>query len=90
MANKATLKQNQLANRLTKAGNDLDGIMKDLQRDCKPYYKIVDLVRELDDIAHEADKQTKDLARVNAARKKAASEIRALKTEIEAKLKNVV
>ena len=90
MANKATLKQNQLANRLTKAGNDLDGIMKDLQRDRKPYYKIVDLVRELDDIAHEADKQTKDLARVNAARKKAASEIRALKTEIEAKLKNVV
>ena len=97
MANKATLKQNQLANRLTKAGNDLDGIMKDLQRDCKPYYKIVDLVRELDDISHEADKQTKDLARVNAARKKAATELRALQTEIKEgiamakeKMKNVV
>ena len=44
---------NQLATRITWASQDLDTIMKDLQRDCKPYYKIVDLVRELADISHE-------------------------------------
>lgn len=78
---------NQLDKRITWASQDLDTIMKDLQRDCKPYYKIVDLVRELADISHEVKKLTKDNARIVKAKQKAAAEIRALKAEIEAKLK---
>ena len=78
---------NQLNNRIKWASQDLDTIMKDLQRDCKPYYKIVDLVRELEDISHEVKKLTKDNARIVKAKQKAAAEIRALKAEIEAKLK---
>ena len=64
---------NQLDKRITWASQDLDTIMKDLQRDCKPYYKIVDLVRELQDISHDVKELTKDNARVNAARKREAT-----------------
>jgi len=56
--------------------------MKDLQRDCKPYYKIVDLVRELEDISHEVKKLTKDNARIVKTKQKAAAELRALKAKI--------
>lgn len=86
MSNNATLKQNQLGNRLKKASNDLDKIMKDLQRDCKPYWKFTELVMELNDIAHEADVQTKDLARVIKAKNRAAKEVRALNEEVIANL----
>ena len=81
---------NRLDKRITWASQDLDTIMKDLQRDCKPYYKIVDLVRELADISHEVKKLTKDNARIMKTTQKAAAELRALQAEIKEKLKNVV
>jgi len=81
---------NQLDKRITWASQDLDTIMKDLQRDCKPYYKIVDLVRELADISHEVKKLTKDNARIVKLNKTAAANIRALQAEMKEKLKNVV
>jgi len=59
--------------------------MKDLQRDCKPYWKFTELVMELNDIAHESDVQMKDYSRVLKAKQKALSEIRALKEKIEKK-----
>lgn len=74
---------NQLDKRITWASQDLDTIMKDLQRDCKPYYKIVDLVRELADISHGVKELTKDNARIVKAKQKAAADIRTLKAEIE-------
>jgi len=70
---------NQLNNRVLWASQSLDTIMKDLQRDCKPYYKIVDLVRELADISHDVKELTKDNARIVKARQKALAEIRNLK-----------
>jgi len=90
MSNHETLKQNQLGNRLKKASNDLDKIMKDLQRDCKPYWKFTELVMELNDIAHEADVQMKDHSRVLKSKQKALSEIRALKEKIEKKANDVL
>ena len=82
MTRKQPPKQDQLGKRLQNASDDLDKIMKDLQRDCKPYWKFTDLVMELNDIAHQADVQTKDLARVMKAKDKAAKEIRALNEEV--------
>ena len=64
--------------------------MKDLQRDCKPYYKIVDLVRELEDISHDVKELIKDNARIVKAKQKAAAELRSLEAEIKENLKNVV
>jgi len=81
---------NQLDKRITWASQDLDTIMKDLQRDCKPYYKIVDLVRELTDISHDVKELTKDNARIVKANQKATAGIRALQAEMKEKLKNVV
>ena len=56
--------------------------MKDLQRDCKPYYKIVDLVRELEDISHEAKELTKDNKRLFNLLEKKRAELKFLKAEI--------
>ena len=81
---------NQLDKRITWASQDLDTIMKDMQRDCKTYYKIVDLVRELADISHEVKKLTKDNARIVKLNKTVAANIRALQAEMKEKLKNVV
>jgi len=81
---------NRLDKRITWASQDLDTIMKDLQRDCKPYYKIVDLVRELQDISHDVKELTKDNARIVKAKQKATAGIRALQAEMKEKLKNVV
>jgi len=83
MSNNATLKQNHLESRLTRASKDLHQIMKDLQRDCKPYYKFSELERELLDIAHEAGKLTADHSR-------ALTRVRALKKKIDKKIKEVV
>ena len=80
---------NELDNRIKWASQDLDAIMKDLQRDCKPYYKIVDLVRELVGIAHDVKELTKDNARILKAKQKALSEIGALKEKIDKKAKEV-
>ena len=81
---------NQLNKRITWASQDLDTIMKDLQRDCKPYYKIVDLVRELEDISHDVKELIKDNARIVKAKQKAGAELRSLEAEIKENLKNVV
>tara|TARA_Y100000310_G_C20368110_1_gene662205 strand:- start:245 stop:508 length:264 start_codon:yes stop_codon:yes gene_type:complete len=70
LGNKATLNQNQLGSRLTKASNDLDKIMRDLQRDCKPYWKFTELVTELIDISYCAEQTKKNHKRVLAARDK--------------------
>jgi len=70
MSNNETLNQNQLGNRLKKASNDLDKIMRDLQRDCKPYWKFTELVTELIDISYCADQTKKNHKRVLAARDK--------------------
>jgi len=67
MSNKETLNQNQLGNRLKKASNDLDKIMRDLQRDSKPYWKFTELVTELIDISYCADQTKKNNKRVVAA-----------------------
>jgi len=78
--NLETLKQNQrdghLATRVKTASKDLHQIMKDLQRDCKPYWKFSELERELLDIAHEAGKLTADLAREVRSRKTVAKKVR--------------
>jgi len=79
MSNIATLKQNHLESRITRASKDLHQIMKDLQRDCKPYYKFSELERELLDIAHEAGKLTADHSRT-------LTQVRALKTKITKKM----
>ena len=83
MSNNATLKQNHLENRITRASKDLHQIMKDLQRDCKPYYKFSELERELLDIAYEAGKLTADhsraLSRVRALKKKVDNKVLSLK-----------
>jgi hypothetical protein len=86
MSNNATLKQNHLEGRITRASKDLHQIMKDLQRDCKPYYKFSELERELLDIAHEAGKLTADhsrtLSRVRALKKKVDNRIIALEATL--------
>ena len=80
--------KNGLCNRIMWASQDLDIIMKDLQRDCKPYYKIIDLVRELEDISHEAKELTKDNTRLFNLLEKTRAEIRAVQAEVKEKLKN--
>jgi len=78
--NLETLKQNQrdghLATRVKTASKDLQIILRDLQRDCKPYWKFSELERELLDIAHEAGKLTADLAREVRSRKAVAKKVR--------------
>ena len=74
--------KNELNNRIMWASQDLDIIMKDLQRDCKPYYKIIDLVRELEDISHEAKELTKDNTRLFNLLEKTRAELKFLKAEI--------
>jgi len=80
MSNLETLKQNQrdghLATRIKTASKDLHQIMKDLQRDCKPYWKFSELERELLDIAHEAGKLTTNHTRELNARRKAQNQLK--------------
>ena len=76
MSNNTTLKQNQLEGRIARASKDLHHIMKDLQRDCKPFWKFSELERELLDIAHAAGKLTKDHSRELNARRKAQNQLK--------------
>lgn len=64
------MKQNQLDSRLRKASNDLDKIMKDLQRDCKPYWKFTELTVVLIEISYDYEQEKKNHKRVLAARDK--------------------
>ena len=86
MSNNATLRQNQLEGRIARASKDLHQIMKDLQRDCKPYWKFSELERELLDIAHEAGKLTADHSRELNGRRRALNQVKALKEKINKKV----
>jgi hypothetical protein len=85
MSNNSTLKQNQLEGRITRASQDLHKIMRDLQRDCKPYWKFSELERELLDIAHEAGKLTADHSRELNGRRRALTQVKNLKEKIDKK-----
>jgi len=89
MSNNATLKQNQLEGRIARASKDLHKIMKDLQRDCRPYWKFSELERELLDIAHEAGKLTADHSRELNARRRALTQIKNLKEKIAGKIEEL-
>jgi len=75
-----------LDRRIKSASTDLHIIMKDLQRDCKPYWKFSELERELLDIAHQAGKLTADHSRELNARRRARGEINKLKEKINKKI----
>ena len=83
MSNKATLKQNQIEGRIARASKDLHHIMKDLQRDCKPYWKFSELERELLDIAHAAGKLAADHSRELNARRRALTQLKKLKEQVD-------
>ena len=87
MSNHTTLKQNQLEGRIARASKDLHHIMKDLQRDCKPYWKFSELERELLDIAHAAGKLTADHSRELNARRRGLKKITELRHLIDNKIK---
>jgi len=89
MSNNATLKQNQLEGRITRASKDLHIILRDLQRDCKPYWKFSELERELLDIAHEAGKLTQDHSRELNARRKLKREILKVKAKVDERIKEL-
>jgi len=86
LSNNATLKQNQLEGRITRASKDLHIILRDLQRDCKPYWKFSELERELLDIAHEAGRLTADHSRELNGRRRALNQVKALKEKINKKV----
>jgi len=90
MSNNTTLKQNQLEGRIARASKDLHHIMKDLQRDCKPYWKFSELERELLDIAHAAGKLTADHSRELNARRRALNQVKKLKENIDKKIEEAV
>jgi len=93
MGNLETLKQNQrdghLATRIKTASKDLHQIMKDLQRDCKPYWKFSELERELLDIAHEAGKLTADHRREVRNRQVIAKEVRKVAEQAKKNMKEL-
>jgi len=93
LSNLETLKQNQrdghLATRIKTASKDLQIILRDLQRDCKPYWKFSELERELLDIAHEAGKLTADHLREVNARKKLKRDILKLKAKVDEQIKEL-
>ena len=93
MSNLETLKQNQrdghLATRIKTASKDLHIILRDLQRDCKPYWKFSELERELLDIAHAAGKLTADHSRELNARRRALTQVKKLKEQIAGKVKEL-
>ena len=93
MSNLETLKQNQrdghLATRIKTASKDLHIILRDLQRDCKPYWKFSELERELLDIAHEAGRLTADHSRELNGRRRALNQVKALKEKISKKVEEL-
>ncbi len=78
-----------LDRRIKSASTDLHIIMKDLQRDCKPYWKFSELERELLDIAHEAGKLTADHAREVKNRKIIAAEVRKVAAQAKKNMKEL-
>jgi len=72
--------------RIKTASMDLHIIMKDLQRDCKPYWKFSELERELLDIADAVKQLGANHRREITVRRKLAAELK----EIAADLKNQI
>jgi len=83
MGKHEVLRQTPLEGRIKSASKDLHQIMKDLQRDCKPYWKFSELERELLDIAHQAGKLTADHSRELNSRRRALRQVKKLKEEVD-------
>jgi len=75
--------------RIKTASTDLHIIMKDLQRDCKPYWKFSELERELLDIAHAVKQLGADHRREIAARRKLKQEILKIKAKVDERIKEL-
>jgi septal ring factor EnvC (AmiA/AmiB activator) len=84
--NKRPAKPTTLERRLQTASKDLHQIMKDLQRDCKPYWKFSELEQELRDIAHEAGKLTVDLDRAVKDKQNVLARIKRLANKVNKKV----
>ena len=69
--------------RIKTASTDLHQIMKDLQRDCKPYWKFSELERELLDIADIVKRLGADHRREIASRRKLNQEILKIKAKVD-------
>jgi len=82
-------RQTTLERRIQTASKDLHIIMKDLQRDCKPYWKFSELERELLDIAYQARKLTADHAREVKNRKVIAAEVRKVAEQAKKNMKEL-
>ncbi len=78
-------RETPLERRIQTASKELHQIMKDLQRDCKPYWKFSELERELLDIGYQASKLSADHKRELNARRRARGEINKLKEQIAGK-----
>jgi len=75
--------------RIKTASKDLHIIMKDLQRDCKPYWKFSELERELLDIADAVKKLGADHAREVKNRKIVAAEVRKVAEQAKKNMKEL-
>jgi len=75
--------------RIKTASTDLHIIMRDLQRDCKPFWKFSELERELLDIAAAVKKLGADHRREIAARRKLNREILKIKEKVDEKIKEL-
>ena len=84
--NKRPAKPTTLERRLQTASKDLHQIMKDLQRDCKPYWKFSELERELLDIGYQANKLSADHLRELNGRRRALTQVKNLKEKIDKKV----
>jgi len=82
-------KRTTLDSRIKTASKDLHIILRDLQRDCKPYWKFSELERELLDIAHEAGKLTADHLRELNARRKLKRDILKVKAKVDERIKEL-
>jgi len=75
--------------RIKTATKDLHQIMKDLQRDCKPYWKFSELERELLDIADSVKRLGADHRREVSNRKAIAAEVRKVAEQAKKNMKEL-
>jgi len=75
--------------RIKTASTDLHIIMKDLQRDCKPYWKFSELERELLDIAHAVKTLGADHRREVRNRQVIAKEVRKVAEQAKKNMKEL-
>ena len=82
-------RQTPLERRIQTASKDLHIIMKDLQRDCKPYWKFSELERELLDIADSVKRLGADHRREVSNRKAIAAEVRKVAEQAKKNMKEL-